>query len=99
MTTSPSLRSTSTATPIPSYTGSHNLTFSGGTTIGSFTPTRHRTPRAPPMNFGTTTPITFTNGVATVSGSSNGVMTLYKAGAQSITMTDGTLQHDRRLSR
>ena len=74
----------------PTYTGSHNLTFSGGTTIGSFVPSVSDS-SGNVDTFGTTTPITFTNGVATVSGSNNGVMTLYKAGAQSITTTDGTL--------
>ncbi len=74
---------------ITSYTGSHNLTFSGGTTIGSYTPSVTDTSGNVDA-FGTATPITFTNGVATVSGSSNGVMTLYKAAAQSIGVTDGT---------
>ena len=49
-------------------------------------------------NLGTSTAITFTNGVATVSGSSNGVMTLYKAEAAKITVTDGTLSNGAGLT-
>ena len=41
--------------------------------------------------FGTATTITFTNGVATVSGASNGVMRLYKAETASIVVSDGTI--------
>ena len=74
----------------PTYTGSHNLTFSGGTTIGSFVPTVTNS-SGTAVNFGSTTAINFSSGVATVSGSSNGAMTLYKASSQSITTTDGTL--------
>jgi hypothetical protein len=48
--------------------------------------------------FGTATAITFTNGVATVSGSSNGVMTLYKAETAQITVTDGTINNNPGLT-
>src|SRR5581483_1095776 len=41
---------------------------------------------------------TFTSGVASVSGSSNGAMTLYKTGTASITVTDGTINNGTGLS-
>ena len=40
-----------------------------------------------------TTPISFTSGVASVSGGMNGVMTLYKAEAANITVTDGSIDN------
>ena len=40
--------------------------------------------------FGSAETIGFGNGVATVSGSSNGLMTLYKAETTTITVSDGT---------
>ena len=42
-----------------------------------------------PIAFGSTTAINFVSGQATISGSSNGVMTLYKAGSTTITVTNG----------
>jgi hypothetical protein len=80
------------------YTGSHNLTFgpvadspSGAhATVSSATGTA--------TNFGAATAITFTAGVATVSGANNGVMTLVKAGASSITVSDGTITNGAGLA-
>ncbi len=80
-----------------SYTGSHNLTFGGPHTIGSFTPTVTSS-EGTATNIGTATAIAFTNGVASVSGASNGVMTLYKAETVSVTVTDGTLSNGAGLS-
>jgi len=71
------------------YTGSKSLTFSGASSIGSNNPTVTNS-SGTAIVFGSTTAITFTNGVATVSGSSNGVMTLYKAETASVTVSDGT---------
>ena len=73
---------------ITTYTGSHNLTFGGASAIGSFTPTVTNS-SGTPVVFGSATAINFVNGQATISGSSNGVMTLYKAGSTTITVTDG----------
>ena len=79
------------------YTGSHSLTFGGASAIGTHNPTvSNATGTA--TNFGTATAITFTNGVATVTGANNGVMTLYKAGAASITVTDGTINNGTGLA-
>ncbi len=82
---------------ITTYTGSHNLTFGGPHTIGAFTPTVTDSTGVA-TNLGTATAITFTNGVATVAGASNGAMTLYKAEAVSVTVTDGTLSNGAGLA-
>jgi hypothetical protein len=79
------------------YTGSHNLTFSGASTIGTHPPTVTTT-TGTATNFGTATAITFTNGVATVTGSNNGVMTLYKAETAQITVTDATINNNPGLT-
>ncbi len=73
---------------ITTYVGSHNLTFGGASTIGSFTPTVTNS-SGTAVAFGSSTAINFVTGQATISGSSNGVMTLYKAGSSTITVTDG----------
>ena len=74
---------------VTSYGGDRTLTFGGASTIGANQPTvTSKTGVA--VAFGTGDPITFTNGVATVSSSSNGVMTLYKAETASVTVSDGT---------
>ncbi len=74
---------------VTSYGGDRTLTFGGASTIGANQPTvTSKTGAA--VAFGTGETITFTSGVATVSGSSNGVMTLYKAETASVTVSDGT---------
>ncbi len=80
------------------YTGSHNLTFGGASNSpGANTPTvTNGTGTA--TAFGSATPITFTSGQATVSGSSNGQMTLYDAQTASITVSDGTISNGAGLS-
>ncbi|HEY0391619.1 MAG TPA: fibronectin type III domain-containing protein [Solirubrobacterales bacterium] len=72
------------------YTGSHSLTFSGATVIGTNKPTVSNS-SGTAIAFGTATAITFTAGVATTSSSSNGAMTLYKAESPSIAVSDGTI--------
>jgi len=73
---------------VTAYTGSHNLSFAGAGTIGSFHPTVSDS-SGTATNFGTATTIAFSNGVATVSGSANGVMRLYRAETASITVAEG----------
>jgi hypothetical protein len=74
---------------VTAYGGDQTLTFSGASTIGAYQPTvTSKTGAA--VNFGTAETIAFTNGVASVSGSSNGVLTLYKAETANVTVTDGT---------
>jgi alpha-tubulin suppressor-like RCC1 family protein len=86
-----------TGNTVTSYTGSKSLTFSGAGSIGSYTP-RVTNSSGTAVAFGSATAITFTNGVATVSGSSNGVMTLYKAETASIVVSDGTYSNGAGLS-
>jgi hypothetical protein len=76
---------------VTSYTGDHSLTFSGAGTIGSSNPTVTDKTGAD-VNFGASTSITFTNGVATVSAGANGAMTLVKAeGPITVNATDGSV--------
>ena len=79
------------------YNSSPSLTFSGATAIGAYNPTVTNSSGSP-INFGSATTISFTNGVATVSGSNNGVMRLYKAGASSIVVSDGSHSNGAGLS-
>ncbi len=74
-----------------SYTGSKNLTFSGASSSPSGTAPRVSNSGGTAIAFGSTTAITFSSGVATVSGSANGVMTLYKAETATISVTDGSI--------
>lgn len=68
---------------VSSYTGAKSLTFSGASTIGLSHPTVTDGAGAA-TEFGSPTTISFAGGVASVSGSSNGVMTLYRAETASI---------------
>jgi hypothetical protein len=80
-----------------SYTGSKNLTFAGAGTVGASTPTVTNSTGVA-KNFGVATAITFTAGVATVSGTSNGVMKLYKVETASVTVTAGAVTNGTGLS-
>ena len=73
---------------VTTYAGSHNMTFSGAGTNGSYVPTVSNA-SGTAVSFGTATPITFTNGVAAVTGASNGVMRLYRVETASIVVSDG----------
>jgi hypothetical protein len=75
----------------PTYAGAKNLTYSGASASpGGNNPTvSDSTGNA--VAFGSTTPTTFNAGIASVSGSANGVMKLYKIGAATLTVSDGTL--------
>jgi hypothetical protein len=74
---------------VTAYGGDTPLTFSGASTIGAFQPTvTSKTGTA--VAFGTSETITFTNGVASVSGSNNGQMILYKAESATVAVSDGT---------
>jgi hypothetical protein len=79
------------------YTGTHNLTFSGPATAGSNNPTVVDKD-GNVVNFGTSTPIAFTNGVASVLAGANGVMTLYKAETAGVVVSDGTHDNGSGLS-
>ena len=77
---------------ITSYTGDKALTFSGANaSVNPVTAPTVTDKTGAAIAFGTPTTITFTNGVATVSGAANGALTLYKAETATVAATDGTL--------
>jgi len=77
-----------------SYSGSHNLVFSGASASpGGNVPTvsdSSGTTKA----FGAEMAIAFTAGVASVSGASNGVMTLYTSGSANLKVSDGSIKSE-----
>jgi hypothetical protein len=77
---------------VTSYAGAKSLTFGGAATIGANQPTVSDS-SGNPVSFGAATAISFSGGVATVSGASNGAMKLYKAETAKITVSDGTLNN------
>lgn len=83
---------------VTSYTGSKSLTFSGAPAGPSGVSPTVTNVSGTAINFGSPTSIAFTNGVATVSGSANGVMKLFKAGAATITVSDGSISNGAGLS-
>lgn len=74
---------------VTNYAGSHNLTFSGASSIGANNP-KVTNSSGSGIAFGSSTAINFTSGVSNVSSGSNGVMTLYKAETASIVVSDGS---------
>lgn len=77
--------------PIPTYTGLHSLTFSGASAGPDGAVPTVTDSSGTATAVGSATPILFSSGVATVSGTKNGRMTLYKSGSTSLKVTDGTL--------
>lgn len=77
-----------------SYTGVHSLTFSGSSRSPSGTAPTVTDSSGTPVAFGTPTAIAFTNGVATVSAGTNGVMVLRDDGSDSIGVSDGTIDEN-----
>jgi hypothetical protein len=75
---------------VQTYTGTHSLTFTGASSIGTFTPTVTNS-SGTATAFGANTSIQFSSGVAKVSGSNNGLMKLYKAETASIVVSDGSI--------
>ena len=80
------------------YTGTHNLRFSGAGTSPDGTQPTVTSSSGNAVVFGTTESISFSSGVATVSGANNGAMTLHKAETASITVTDTTIGNGSGLS-
>ncbi len=72
------------------YAGSRNLTFSTASASPSGEIPTVTDSSGTATAFGSATAILFTAGVASVSGSGNGVMKLYKSGATSLKVSDGT---------
>jgi hypothetical protein len=74
-----------------SYTGTHNLTYSNASASpGGNTPTVSDS-SGTDVAFGSPTATTFSAGVANASGTGNGAMKLYKSGATSPKVSDGSL--------
>lgn len=81
-----------------SYTGSHNLIFSGASpSPGGNAPTVADSADVDTA-FGAATAIVFNAGLATASGGANGSMLLYKSGAAAIKATEGTITNATALA-
>ncbi|MDX6624394.1 MAG: hypothetical protein QOE75_2326 [Solirubrobacterales bacterium] len=73
------------------YAGSKSITFSGASASPTGTSPTVVSSGGTVTSFGTPTALTFSNGVAAVSSSKNGLTRLPKAGAASVSATDGTI--------
>jgi hypothetical protein len=83
----------------PTYVGDKSLTFSGAnSSTNPVTAPTVTNKTGVATNFGSATTITFTLGEATVSGSNNGKMTLYKAEVAAVAVTDGALSETAALT-
>ncbi len=82
---------------VTSYTSNRTLTFGGAATLGANHPTVSNS-SGTAVNFGTPETISFSSGVAKVSGSNNGVMKLYAAETAKVTVTDGTFNNGSGLN-
>jgi hypothetical protein len=80
------------------YTGSKNLTFSGATASPSGAAPTVANSSGTAISFGSATAITFTSGVATATSTKNGTLKLNRAGAASLTATDGTISSSAALN-
>ena len=77
---------------VTGYAGTKTLTFSGAASATNpVTPPTVSNNAGTAIPFGSSTLMTFTNGIATVSGSTNGAMRLYKVESAIISVTDGTI--------
>jgi len=74
----------------PTYTGAKSLTYGGASASPAGNNPTVSDSAGNAVAFGSATPTTFSAGVASVSGNANGVMKLYKLGAATITVSDGT---------
>jgi hypothetical protein len=78
--------------PVTTFTGTHNLVFSGAANSPNGTgPTVAGNAATAGIAFGTATPLTFTTGSTTVASSKNGVLKLYKPGENTVSATEGSL--------
>jgi hypothetical protein len=80
---------------VTTYTGSHSLTFEGASPSPAATKPSVANSSGTATAFGTATAINFTNGTATVNGTTrNGVMKLYRAGPTTISVSDGSIESE-----
>src|SRR5581483_5247072 len=80
------------------YTGDKTLTFTGASDSPNATHPTVTSKTGVAIAFGTGETITFASGVASVSGSNNGVMKLYKVETASIVVSDGSIDNGAGLS-
>jgi hypothetical protein len=78
---------------VTTYSGSKSLVFAGANASPNGTLPTVTNSSGTSINFGSATAINFTSGQATVSGSSNGVMRLYKAETANIVVTQGLISN------
>jgi len=83
---------------VTTYTGSHNLVFSGASASPSGTAPTVVNSAGTVVNFGSATALTFTSGVASVSSSKNGLMRLYAAGSSTISASEGSISTSPNLA-
>jgi hypothetical protein len=76
---------------VTTYTGAHNLTFSGASASPGGTNPTVSNSSGTAVAFGTATAISFSSGVASVSSTKNGVMRLYRSGLTTIDVSDGSI--------
>jgi hypothetical protein len=77
---------------VTTYTGSHSLTFAGASSSPGGTAATVVNSSGTATAFGAATALTFTNGVAAVGSSKNGVMKIYRSGPAEISAGDGTVE-------
>ena len=82
---------------VGAYSGSHSLIFEGASEAGGEEPVVLDSSGVE-QNFGEATEITFTEGKATVSSATNGVMKLYKAEAAHIKVKEGAFNNGAGLA-
>ncbi len=80
------------------YSGSHKLTFSGASSSPAGNAPTVANSSGTAIAFGSATALSFSAGVASVSGTSNGVMKLYRAAAASISVSDGSISSGSALA-
>lgn len=76
---------------VTTYTGSRNLTFSGASASPNATAPTVVNSSGTATAFGSATAINFSSGIAGVSSFKNGVIRLYRSGATSLAVSDGTI--------
>lgn len=82
---------------VTTYAGSHSLTFAGAASSPGGTAPTVANSSGTATNFGKATALTFTNGVAAVSSSKNGLMKIYRSGPAEISASDGTVETEPAL--
>jgi hypothetical protein len=77
---------------VASFAGSHSLVFAGASSSPGGTAPTVVNSSGTATAFGNATALTFTNGVASVSSSKNGLMKIYRSGPAEVTAAEGTIE-------